>query len=101
MPTQPQPQSADPDALVAGLAHAGRAAQRVLARMDPAAKAAALRSAGAALRASSAAILEANARDYAAGEANGLTPAMLDRLKLDAKRPQGLAPGGGEGAATP
>src|SRR3990170_3578995 len=91
MSTQPQPQSADPDALVAGLAHAGRAAQRVLARMDPAAKAAALRSAGAALRASSAAILEANARDYAAGEANGLTPAMLDRLKLDAKRLEGIA----------
>jgi glutamate-5-semialdehyde dehydrogenase len=91
MSTQPQPQSADPDALVAGLAHAGRTAQRVLARMDSAGKAAALRSAAAALRAASAAILEANARDYAAGEANGLTPAMLDRLKLDSKRLEGIA----------
>jgi glutamate-5-semialdehyde dehydrogenase len=91
MSTQPQLQSADPDALVAGLARAGRAAQRVLARMDEAGKAAALRSAGAALRAASAAILDANARDYAAGEANGLTAALLDRLRLDAKRLEGVA----------
>jgi glutamate-5-semialdehyde dehydrogenase len=91
MSTQPQPQPADCDALVAGLAHAGRAAQRVLARMDEAGKAAALRSAGAALRAASARILEANALDYAAGESSGLTPAMLDRLKLDAKRLEGIA----------
>jgi glutamate-5-semialdehyde dehydrogenase len=91
MSTQPQPQPADCDALVAGLAHAGRAAQRVLARMDEAGKAAALLSAGAALRAASARILEANALDYAAGESSGLTPAMLDRLKLDAKRLEGIA----------
>jgi glutamate-5-semialdehyde dehydrogenase len=91
MSTRPLPQSVDPDALVASLAHAGRAAQRALARMDKAGKAAALRSAGAALRAASNAILEANARDYAAGEANGLTPAMLDRLRLDAKRLEGIA----------
>jgi len=91
MSTRPQPQSADPDALVAGLARAGRAAQRVLARMDDAGKAAALRAAGAALRAASAEILEANARDFVAGEANGLSPAMLDRLKLDANRLEGIA----------
>jgi glutamate-5-semialdehyde dehydrogenase len=91
MSTQPQPQPADCDALVAGLAHAGRAAQRVLARLDEAGKAAALLSAGAALRAASAKILEANALDYAAGESSGLTPAMLDRLKLDAKRLEGIA----------
>ena len=91
MSSQPQPQPADSDALVADLARAGRSAQRMLARMDEAAKAAALRSAGAALRAASTAILEANARDYAAGEANGLTPAMLDRLRLDAARLEGIA----------
>jgi glutamate-5-semialdehyde dehydrogenase len=43
------------------------------------------------LRAASATILEANARDHAAGESSGLTPAMLDRLKLDAKRLEGIA----------
>src|SRR5688572_13676448 len=91
MSSQPQPQAADSDALVADLARAGREAQRVLARMDEAAKAAALRSAAVALRAASAAILEANAKDYAAGEAGGLTPALLDRLRLDAKRLEGIA----------
>jgi glutamate-5-semialdehyde dehydrogenase len=91
MSTQPQPQSANSDALVADLARAGRAAQRVLARMDEAGKATALRAAGAALRAASATILEANARDFAAGEARGLSPAMLDRLKLDANRLEGIA----------
>ena len=91
MSTQPQSQSADPDALVAELARAGRAAQRVLARIDDAGKAAALRSAAASLRAASPEVLQANARDVAAGEANGLTPAMLDRLKLDEKRLEGVA----------
>jgi glutamate-5-semialdehyde dehydrogenase len=91
MSTQPQPHHADPDELVAGLARAGRAAQRVLARMSDSEKAGALRSAGAALRAGSAAVLEANARDMAAAEANGLAPAMLDRLRLDAQRLEGTA----------
>ena len=92
MSTLPQPQSADPDALVADLAGAGRAAQRVLARMDAADKAAALRSAGAALREASNAILEANARDYSAGGANGLTPAILDRLRTACTPPEARPP---------
>jgi len=90
MSTQPQPH-ADHDELVAGLARAGRAAQRALAGMDTAAKAAALRSAAAALRANAAAIVEANGRDIAAGEANGLSGAMLDRLRLDSGRLEGIA----------
>ena len=90
MSTQPQP-FADHDALVAGLAHAGRAAQRVLARMDTGARAAALRSAAAALRAHAPRIIEANARDVAAGEANGLSGAMIDRLRLDEERLEGVA----------
>jgi glutamate-5-semialdehyde dehydrogenase len=100
MSSQPQPLS-DYDELVAGLARDGRAAQRVLARMDDAGKAAALRSAGAALRAASAKILEANARDLAAGEANGLSPAMLDRLRLDEKRLEGVAAAAEAVAALP
>ena len=90
MSTQPHPHL-DHDELVAGLARAGRAAQRRLARMDDAAKADALRSAGAALRAASAQVLEANARDIAAGEAGGLSPALLDRLRLDGNRLESVA----------
>ncbi len=80
-----------PEALIERLARAGRAAQRELARLDDAAKAAALHAAAAALRAAEPEILADNARDVAAGEANGLSGAMLDRLKLDAKRLAGIA----------
>ncbi len=80
-----------PTDLIDRLARAGRAAQRVLARLDHDAKAAALRAAGAALRADQSAVLAANAEDMAAGAANGLTPAMLDRLKLDPARLASIA----------
>jgi glutamate-5-semialdehyde dehydrogenase len=80
-----------PDVLVAELAARGRAAQVVLARMTSARKAAALRAAAQSLRDSEAAILAANAKDIAAGEANGLAPAMLDRLRLDPGRLAGIA----------
>jgi glutamate-5-semialdehyde dehydrogenase len=77
--------------LVHRLAEAGRAAQRVLASMPAEAKAAALRAAAGALRAAEADILAANALDLAAGEANGLSNAMLDRLRLDSSRLAGIA----------
>lgn len=80
-----------PDALIARLAVAGRAAQRELARLDSAQKAKALQAAAAALRAQEATILAANARDVAAGEANGLSGAMLDRLRLDSGRLDAIA----------
>jgi glutamate-5-semialdehyde dehydrogenase len=80
-----------PEALVARLAETGRAAQRQLALLSDADKAAALRAAAQALRDAESEILAANARDYAAGEANGLTGALLDRLKLDAGRLAGIA----------
>ncbi|MGH6746167.1 glutamate-5-semialdehyde dehydrogenase [Novosphingobium sp.] len=80
-----------PEALVARLATDGRAAQRQLARLTDAQKADALRAAADALRAAEPAILEANARDVAAGEAKGLTGAMLDRLRLDAGRLAAMA----------
>ncbi|GGC04551.1 gamma-glutamyl phosphate reductase [Novosphingobium endophyticum] len=80
-----------PEALVERLARDGRAAQRVLARLTDEQKAAALRAAAAALRDSEAPILEANALDLAAGEAKGLTSAMLDRLRLDPARLAGIA----------
>jgi glutamate-5-semialdehyde dehydrogenase len=80
-----------PEALVARLARAGRAAQAQLARLSDAEKSAALLAAADALRAAEAAILAANAVDIAAGEANGLTPALLDRLRLDGARLSGIA----------
>ena len=80
-----------PEALVARLARAGRAAQSQLARLSDAQKAAALLSAAKALREDAADILAANARDLAAGEANGLTAALLDRLRLTPERLAGIA----------
>ncbi len=73
------------------LAQAGRAAQRVLARVDGAAKATALLSAASVLRNASAEILGANARDMTAAAANGLSGAMLDRLRLDPARLEAIA----------
>ncbi len=80
-----------PEDLVETLAKAGRGAQRRLARMDDDAKAAALRKAAQALRDSTGAILSANARDLAAGASNGLSDAMLDRLRLDEQRLAAIA----------
>ncbi len=94
MPTQTNTQTApieSPEALIEGLARAGRVAQRQLARLGNEAKAAALHAAAHALRAAEAEILAANARDVAAGEANGLTSALLDRLRLDPARLAGMA----------
>ena len=80
-----------PTDLIARIARQGRAAQRVLARMDAPAKAAALHAAAAALRAEAGAILAANAEDVAAAEAAGVSGAMLDRLRLDPGRLEAIA----------
>jgi glutamate-5-semialdehyde dehydrogenase len=80
-----------PTDLIARIARHGRAAQRVLARMDAPAKAAALHAAAAALRAEAGAILAANAEDVAAAEAAGVSGAMLDRLRLDPARLEATA----------
>jgi len=85
------PVTETPTALVERLAQAGRAAQRRIALLSSADKAQALRAAAAALREDEAAILAANARDLEAGEAKGLTPALLDRLRLDPARLAGIA----------
>lgn len=85
------PETQSPDALIARLAADGRAAQRQIALMPDAEKAQALRAAAAALREDEGAILAANAQDIAAGEAKGLTGALLDRLRLDAGRLAAMA----------
>jgi glutamate-5-semialdehyde dehydrogenase len=87
----PPAHAADPEALVTALAVAARAAQRRLAAMPSPARAAALHAAADALRAATPAVLAANAQDLAAGEAGGLSKAMLDRLALDAARIAGIA----------
>ena len=89
------------EAQIIALAQAGRTAQRVLARMDDAAKTAALRSAAAGLRSAEADILAANARDMSAGAANGLPGAMLDRLRLDSARLEAIAAAVEQVAALP
>lgn len=52
-----------------------------------------LRAMAAEVRLREAEILEANAKDLAAGEAKGLSRAMLDRLRLDAGRLEAIAGG--------
>jgi glutamate-5-semialdehyde dehydrogenase len=84
-------QDQDCTTLVERLAHAGRAAQHVLAGKSDAEKSAALRLAAQSLRAAAKDVLAANALDVAAGEANGLTGAMLDRLRLDDDRLEAVA----------
>lgn len=87
----PSAEAADPAALVTALAGDARAAQRQLAAMPSAARAAALRLAAGALRAAAPQVLAANAKDLAAGKARGLSGAMLDRLMLDEARLAGVA----------
>jgi glutamate-5-semialdehyde dehydrogenase len=52
-----------------------------------------LKAMAAGIRDASSEILEANARDLAAGEEGGLAPAMLDRLRLDSERLEAVAAG--------
>ncbi|ODU68535.1 MAG: glutamate-5-semialdehyde dehydrogenase [Novosphingobium sp. SCN 66-18] len=91
MSSQPQISADSVIDLVEGLARAGRVAQRVLARMPAPAKERALRLAAAALRRAEPEILAANARDVASAETNGLSGALLDRLRLDSGRLAAMA----------
>ena len=100
MSAQSQP-AESVEALVERMARAGRTAQRRLAALSDAQKAAALRAAAQALRDAEAEVLAANARDIAAGEAGGLTKAMLDRLKLDPARLAAIADAVEQVAALP
>lgn len=75
-----------PDMLIAEMTAKARVAARALALAPDATKAAALKSAAAALRRACADIISANATDMEAAAKAGLSPAMLDRLKLDEGR---------------
>ena len=72
---------------------AARSVARVLAVTSAEAKNAALLAMANKLLESSSAILQANALDLEAGKKNGLSEAMLDRLRLDEKRLEAMATG--------
>jgi glutamate-5-semialdehyde dehydrogenase len=81
---------ADVETAVHAVADRSRHAARRMAMANRAWKDRALRAVGAALQDSTAAILSANAKDVAAGKANGTSAAMLDRLTLTETRIAGL-----------
>ena len=85
------------------LARQAKAASRALGQLTTGQKNACLLKMAGALEspAAIAAIDAANALDMAAGAKSGLSTAMLDRLKLDAKRIAGMAKGLREVAALP
>ena len=83
------------------LAKLSKAAARELARLTADEKNACLAAMANALEHNSQAIKDANAKDMAAAAQNGLSSAMLDRLKLDDNRISGMARGLREVAALP
>ncbi|HEX4010795.1 MAG TPA: glutamate-5-semialdehyde dehydrogenase [Solirubrobacteraceae bacterium] len=80
---------------------AAQRAARELATLGSGVKDEALEAIAAALLDSTAQILEANARDLEAGEASGLSAALLDRLALDEGRVAAMAAGVRKIAALP
>ncbi|RYD27860.1 MAG: glutamate-5-semialdehyde dehydrogenase, partial [Verrucomicrobiaceae bacterium] len=83
------------------LGRQGLAASRSLALLDAGHKNRILRAMADGLLAREAEILAANAQDLAAAEVKGLSPAMLDRLRLDPKRLAAMAQGVREVADLP
>lgn len=88
-----------PEMLIATLGARARKAAALLAGASDAQKADALRRAAQALRDQAPAIIAANARDMENAAANGLSPALLDRLRLDEDRVAATAQGVEEVAA--
>lgn len=83
------------------LARQAKAASRELARLTTAEKNACLFAMADALKNNARALQAANALDMESGVQQGLSPTMLDRLKLDDKRIQAMAKGLREVAALP
>ena len=83
------------------IGRASRSAARALAAASPESKNSALLAMAASLTEESAVILAANALDLEAGASAGLSPAMLDRLRLDEKRLSDMADGIRTAAALP
>jgi glutamate-5-semialdehyde dehydrogenase len=83
------------------LGREARLASRATARADTGAKNRAIEAIAAAIRRESAALVAANAEDLASARANGLEPALLDRLTLSAKGVAAMADGVAQVAALP
>ncbi|MCU0779928.1 MAG: glutamate-5-semialdehyde dehydrogenase [Akkermansiaceae bacterium] len=86
------------------LDHMGRQARAAayrLAQLSTAEKDSILRAMATAIRAAAPELLEANAKDLAAGREKGLSSAMLDRLRLDESRVEAIALGIDQVAALP
>jgi len=83
----------DSAGLIADLGKRARIAARLVAGMSSPAKSRALEAAADAIREAAPEIMAANAADMARAEASGLSSAMLDRLRLDAKRIEAMAAG--------
>ncbi|QEL66147.1 gamma-glutamyl phosphate reductase [Oryzomicrobium terrae] len=83
------------------LGQRARAASRAVARADTGLKNKALATIAAALRRDEAKLLAANAEDVATARANGLEPAMIDRLTLSTKTIATMAEGVEQVAALP
>ncbi len=82
---------ADVGALMEQIGRAALAASEVLSQASTQQKNAALVAAAKAIRSGAADILAANAKDMEAARARNLSGALLDRLKLDEKRVEGIA----------
>ena len=76
---------------VAGICAAAKRAARALAQCDTSVKDQALAAIARALRERTPEILQANERDMQAGERDGIGEALLDRLRLDEGRIEGIA----------
>ena len=75
---------------IADLCARGRPAARTVAVLSDAARRTALSAAADAIAAAAESIRAANARDVAQGRTDGLSEAMIDRLRLDGKRLDGV-----------
>jgi glutamate-5-semialdehyde dehydrogenase len=80
-----------PEMMIATMGARARQAATIVAQASTAQKAEALKAAAAAIRIASAEIIRANRADMERGAANGLSAAMLDRLKLDEARVAAIA----------
>jgi len=85
--------TADIQAYMQAVGQRARAAARLMARAETGSKNQALLAIAERLEQQSAALQAANAKDLAAGEANGLDAAMLDRLALTPPRIAAMAEG--------
>ncbi|WP_443970271.1 glutamate-5-semialdehyde dehydrogenase [Sphingobium sp. CR28] len=90
-----------PEMLIATMGARARRAATIVAQASTAQKGEALKAAAAAIRVASAEIIRANRADMERGAANGLSAAMLDRLKLDEARVAAIADAVASVAALP